>query len=218
MAPKRRGRAAKAERGNSASRRSRSAELIVADPAWVDIAQSGLKADHAVPPAGTPAHFVEDIVRVKSWAAGVDDSVRRAIASAISWQCAPWHIEYEQYRSHVADWAKRVASFLRSVIPPLTEDAKKVRELEAELRQLRDRVSRLEGLMESGRDDSSHVLPGESIPEAIHRAQMRAARSRSPGPHPHIGPDGPGWPPNPHGDVVYAPRAASLPPPRAGAA
>jgi len=187
----------------------------MADPAWVDIAESGLLPDHAVDGKTRP-HFVQEMLSDRSWAENMSQDIRRGIASAIGLQCVPWHIDYSQFRAHVADWARRVARFLRQALLPIIDGRGSLPDLQAEVRELRDRLSRLEGCVEAiardrrspARDREPLVLPGESIPAAIHRAQLRAARSRSPGPY-HIGPDAPGWPPNPAAEVVSVIRSTS---------
>ena len=143
--------------------------------------------------AGTPfvgstrRAFVDQLLADDTWAHGCPPEVRKAIASAIDRQCTPWFMDYEHWRDHVSSFCARssrararTVERFESHFSDMLREANAAR---AERAGLLSRVAMLEqqmatALLPPGERDS------ELLPTAVRidRAQMRAARSRSPGP------------------------------------
>ena len=137
----------------------------------------------------TPRAFVDQMMTDNAWSHGCAPDVRRAIATAIDRQCSPWFMDYEGWREHIDEFclrASRHGAYSAARYESHFEDLRACAdEARAEAAALRDRLTAREQRMEEalvpyGERDSVE-LPTQ---DRIVRAQLRAARSRSPGPRP----------------------------------
>ena len=135
----------------------------------------------------TPRAFVDQLLADDTWAHGCPPEVRKAIASAIDRQCTPWFMDYEHWRDHVSSFCARSSRARARTVERFdshfSDMLMEANAARAERAGLLSRMAMLEqqmatALLPPGERDS------ELLPTAVRidRAQMRAARSRSPGP------------------------------------
>eukprot|EP00974_Lingulodinium_polyedra_P074193 7189614-Lingulodinium_polyedra.AAC.1 len=61
--------------------------------------------------ARAPRAYARALLVDPACAPGASDDIRKAIASALRGQCAPWFLEFEQVRERVYDFCFRSAGY-----------------------------------------------------------------------------------------------------------
>ena len=178
----------------------RDAELLVADPNWVDIAEipRNVERYHLFNPAR--AFYDEMLADRGSWAMDADITTARCVTSALWRISCPWIVDYQQWRRHVGHFLQRLCSHRASCAAGADERLSK---LEAQLQEVKASLSEVRANLEVTQDELnrtrgqlSHLTasfrPVEELAilrpssvladdaERIRRAQLRAVSSRSP--------------------------------------
>ena len=185
------------------------AEILVADPNWVDISDVPVDAGdyHVFEP---PRVFFDEMLADRnSWAMGADFVTAKCVASALWRTTFPWLADYQQWRRHVGEFLDRLCSH-RAHRAGKTQE--RFAELESQLQaarmsiaELRATLDEVNTILDVTRDELNRtrgqvsqlaasfrpvqelalLRPSSVIAddaERIRRAQHRAISARSPDP------------------------------------
>ena len=99
------------------------------DPSWCDIPPIVTTPPTRYEAFKPPSAFADAMVADSSfWASpDVGKSVVRAIVSAITQQCVPWHFDYARWREHATDFFRRLCSHRRGREDTVTAAINEVR-------------------------------------------------------------------------------------------
>ena len=178
------------------------AELLVADPNWVDIKEIPTNAEryHLFDP---PRAFYDEMLADRgSWAMDADITTARCVTSALWRISLPWIVDYQEWRRHVGIFLQRLCSHRASCAAGADERFSK---LEAQLQEVKASLSEVRANLEVTQDELNRtrgqlsqltasfrpvqelaIMRPSSVvaddAERIRRAQLRAVSSRSPDP------------------------------------
>ena len=178
------------------------AELLVADPNWVDIAEIPRNVEHYHLFHPPRAFYDEMLADRGSWAMEAPLTTAKCVTSAF-WRISfPWIVDYQQWRRHVGHFLQRLCSHRASCAKGADERFSK---LEAQLQEVKASLSEVRANLEVTQDELNRtrgqlsqltasfrpvqelaILRPSSVvadnAERIRRAQLRAVSSRSPDP------------------------------------
>ena len=178
------------------------AELLVADPNWVDIAEIPRDVEHYHLFDPPRAFYDEMLADRGSWAMEADLTTAKCVTSAL-WRISfPWIVDYQQWRRHVGLFLQRLCSHRASCAAGADERFSK---LEAQLQEVKASLSEVRANLEVTQDELNRargqlsqltasfrpvqelaIMRPSSVvandAERIRRAQLRAVSSRSPDP------------------------------------
>ena len=178
------------------------AEILVADPNWVDILDLPVDAGHyhfLDPPR---VFFDEMLADHNSWDMGADLATAKCVASALWRTTFPWLADFQQWRRHVGEFLHRLSSH-RAHHAGRTQE--RFAELESQFQAARMSIAELKATLDVTRDELNRtrgqvsqlaasfrpvqelalLRPSSVIAddaERIRRAQHRATSARSPDP------------------------------------
>ena len=145
------------------------AELLVADPNWVDIADIPRNVQHYHLFHHPRAFYDEMLADRGSWAMEAPLTTAKCVTSAF-WRISfPWIVDYQQWRRHVGHFLQRLCSHRASCAKGADERFSK---LEAQLQVVKASLSEVSANLEGTKDELSEVRANlEVTQDELNRAR-----------------------------------------------